>query len=221
MHMRCSACISFLLFMLLGAIKASPQEGDYVVPDYKGMMESFFSVTDSVIRKEAGSFTFTGSIAGLTNKASLRQFELYSLTDHTITLALDDMKIHISRGPFFSAVHQIERFGPQGYVYRINGRPFWGFDGSVPNQRIVNVHFFDGDQRMELPGKAIRDIFEPNFCTRRGLFRQPECSSKAFVSDDGKRIYVYMKNSRKPSLYEVTWIISEGRYIGRIVDYAY
>ncbi len=214
-------CLILFFVLMTHVFPAHTQVGDYVVPDYKGMVESFFSLNDSTIRAEVGSFTFTGSLVGLSGRASLRQFELYSLTDHTITLALDEMKVHISRGPFFASLHHIEVFGPQQYVYRIDGRYFWGFDGSLPRQRLVNVHVYDGYERLTLPVRAIRDIYEPNFCGRRSLFSRQECYSKAFLSEDGERLYIYMRNSRIPSLYEVTWIIRSGNYLGRVVDYAY
>ncbi len=197
------------------------QTGDYVVPDYKGAAESFFSLSDSTLRAEVGSFTFTGSIIGLSGKVPLRQFELQSITHHTITLGLDELRVHVSRAPFFAEAHRIDYFGPQNYVYRIDGRFFWGFDGSLPRHRLVNVHLFKGDQRLSLPNRAFRDIFEPNFCSRRGLFSRHECYTKAFLSEDGRRIYIHMQNSRVPSLYEVTWIIVDGQYVGRVVDYAY
>ncbi len=197
------------------------QVGDYVVPDYKGAAESFFSLSDSTFRAEVGSFTFTGSIIGLDGKTPLRQAELQSITSHTITLGLDQVKVHISRAPFFAEMHRIEYFGPQNYVYRIDGRFFWGFDGSLPRHRLINVHVYYGDKRLALPARAFRDLFEPNFCGRRGLFSRYECQTRAFLSEDGRRLYIHMQNSRKPSLYEVTWIIRDGEYVGRVVDYAY
>ncbi len=206
--------------MFLG-LQVNAQADEYVVPDYKGMMESFFSLNDSTIRAEIGSFSFTGSILGISGKASLRQFELYSLTNHTITLGLDDKKVHISKMPFLSSGHHFGVYGPQNHLYKIDGRYFWGFDGSKPTQRLHYIHVYIEDQRIDLPARAFRDIYEPNFCTRESLFKRRECHTKAFISDDGERLYIYMKNSRIPSLYEVTWIIREGKYLGRVVDYAY
>jgi len=214
-------CLILVFVLLARVFPGQTQVGEYVVPDYKGMAESFFSLNDSILRAEVGSFTFTGSLVGLSGRASLREFELYSQTSHTITLALDQKKVHISRGPFFASLHHIEYFGPQQYVYRIDGRYFWGFDGKMPGQRLVNVHVFDGHERLELPARAIRDIYEPNFCGRRSIFGRQECYSKAFLSEDGERLYIYMRNSRIPSLYEVTWIIRKGKFLGRVVDYAY
>ncbi|TVR42828.1 MAG: hypothetical protein EA394_02645 [Bacteroidia bacterium] len=201
--------------------EAKSQEGHYVVPDYKGSAESFFSLKDTIIRQEVGSFTFIGSLLGLTGKASLREFELYGFSHQTLTLVLGEKSVFISRAPFHPSLHRISYFGPHNYVYLIDGRYFWGFDGRLPSQRLLSVHVSDGVERMSLPHRAIRDIFEPNFCKRRLLFGRIECQARAFLSEDGKRIYIYMVNSRVPSLYEVTWIIRKGEYLGRVVDYAY
>lgn len=210
-----------MVVMTLGLSEVYSQTDVVVVPDSKGLYESFFSLKDSVMRAEIGSFSFIGSIIGLSNKASLREFEVQSQTYYSITLILDDLKIHIVRGPFNQALHRLSYYGPYGYVYKIDGRFFWGFDGRVPVQKLYAVDAYFGQKRLELPRAAFRDIYEPNFCTPRRLFRAEQCYTRAFLSEDGKRIYIYMLNSKIPSLYEVTWIISKNRYIGRVVDYAY
>ena len=211
--------ILVLLLCLLSAVFS--QRGVVVVPDSKGMYESYFSLRDSVMRQEIGSFSFTGSILGLTGKASLREFEVLSQTQYTITLMLDDIKVHIARGPFNHTAHRLSYYGPYGYVYRIDGRSFWGYDGSIPERQIYAVQVFFGNELVELPRRAYRDIFEPNFCFRPRAFRPQECYTRAFLSEDGERLYIYMLNSRVPSLYEVCWIIDAEEYLGRVVDYAY
>ncbi len=211
--------ILVLLFCLLSVVFS--QRGVVVVPDSKGMYESYFSLRDSVMHREIGSFSFTGSILGLTGKASLREFEVLSQTQYTITLMLDDIKVHIARGPFNHTAHRLSYYGPYGYVYRIDGRSFWGYDGSIPERQIYAVQVFFGNELVELPRRAYRDIFEPNFCFRPRAFRPQECYTRAFLSEDGERLYIYMLNSRVPSLYEVCWIIDAEEYLGRVVDYAY
>ncbi len=218
--MRFFASIIWIGFISLG-LQANAQEGEYVVPDYKGMMESYFSLKDSTIRAEIGSFSFTGSMLGISGKAPLRQFELHSQTKYTITLAHDDKKVHVSKMPFYSSGHRFGFYGPQNHLYKIDGRYFCGFDGRMPTRRLVYIRVYIGEQQIDLPVRAFRDIYEPNFCSRQGLFGRWECNTKAFLSEDGERLYIYMKNSRIPSLYEVTWIIENGKYLGRVVDYAY
>lgn len=192
-----------------------------VVPDSKGFYESFFSLRDSTMRAEIGSFSFTGSLVGLAGMSDLKEFDVMSQTEYTITLVLDELMVHITRGPFISSGHRLSYYGPYGYVYKIDGSSFWGFDGSVPQRRLYSVNVYFDEHTLSLPKSAHRDIYEPNFCTRARLFRQAECHTRAFRSADGERIYIYMLNSRMPSLYEVCWIIIDGKYAGRIVDYAY
>lgn len=213
--------ILIIILMLWTVCSAPAQSGVIVVPDSKGMYESFFALRDSVMRSEIGSFSFTGSILGLTDKAALREFDVLAQTDNTITLFLDHIKVHIARGSFIRTGRRFNYYGPYGYIYKIDGRNFWGFDGSVPERQIYSIEVFYGQQRIQLPHASYRDIFEPNFCFRSRLFKPVECHAKAFLSEDGERIYIYMKNSRIPSLYEVCWIITNGKYTGRVVDYAY
>lgn len=211
-----------LLIVLVSSLPQVYSQTDVVVvPDSKGLYESFFSLKDSAMRAEIGSFSFIGSIVGLSSRVTLREFEVQSQTNYSITLILDELKVHIVRGPFNRALHRLSYYGPFGYVYKIDGRFFWGFDGRVPVQKLYAVDVYFGQERLELPRAAFRDIYEPNFCIPRRLFRPEQCHTRAFLSEDGKRIYIYMLNSKIPSLYEVTWIISKNRYIGRVVDYAY
>lgn len=213
--------ILIFLLSLLRVCLLPAQSGVIVVPDSKGMYESFFALRDSVMRREIGSFTFTGSIIGLSDKAAIREFAVMSQTNHSITLFLDDIKVHITTGPFMRAGRRLNYHGPYGYVHRIDGRNFWGYDGSVPDRQIYSVKVFYGQQQVQLPSAAYRDIFEPNLCTRPRLFAPVRCYPRAFLSEDGRRVYIYMLNSRVPSLYEVCWIVSDEKYIGRVVDYAY
>ncbi len=213
--------ISMLVILLNVHRPLTPQQNVVVVPDSKGFYESFFSLSDSTIRAEIGSFSFTGSLVGLAGMSDLKEFDVMSQTEYTITLVLDELKVHIARGPFITSGHRLSHYGPYGYVYKIDGSSFWGFDGSVPQRRLYSVNIYFDEHTLSLPNSAYRDIYEPNFCSRPRLFRPEVCHTKAFRSADEKRIYVYMLNSRIPSLYEVCWIIIDGKYAGRIVDYAY
>ncbi len=212
-----------LLFLLtsFAILSLFAQSGVIVVPDSKGMYESFFALRDSTMRHEIGSFTFTGSLIGLSDKTEIREFEVMSQTDHSITLFLDDIKVHITAGSFFRTGRHFSYYGPYGYVYKIDGRSFWGYDGSVPERQIYSIEIFYGQDRVQIPFAAYRDIYEPNFCFRYRLIGKVKCHTRAFLSEDEKRIYVYMLNSRIPSLYEVCWIVTEGSYTGRVVDYAF
>lgn len=213
--------ISSLVVMLHVCNPLYSQQDVVVVPDSKGFYESFFSLSDSLIRAETGSFTFAGSLVGLAGKSELIEYDVLSQTAYTITLGSDDVKVHIARAPFIRSAHRLSYYGPYGYVHMIDGRNFWGYDGSIPSMRMYFVNVFFGDQRVVVPQSALNDIYEPNFCFRRRMFRPVECFTRVFSSTDGKRLYVYMLNSRIPSLYEVCWIFIDGRYAGRIVDYAY
>lgn len=214
--------IIYVLIITLYANRPLYAQRDVVVvPDSKGFYESFFSLSDSLIRAEIGSFSFAGSLVGLAGKSLLIEFNVLSQTEYTVTLGSDDTKVHIARAPFIRSAHRLSYYGPYGYVYKIDGKNFWGFDGRVPDMRLYSVNVFFGDQSLGVPRSAVNDIYEPNFCFRRRMFGPVECFTRVFRSMDGRRLYVYMLNSRIPSLYEVCWIIIDGQYAGRIVDYAY
>ncbi len=205
----------------IGLVGFTQDKGYFVVPDFKGEVESFFSVKDSVLRSEIGSFTFTGSLLGMTGRAPLFEFGLLAQSNNNLTLYHEEIKVHFGASSFDPFYHRLEYHGSGGYLYKINGRSFWGIDGRIPEMKLEILRVFFGNQIFEIPRSAYQDIYEPNFCRRSRFFGPVECASRAFLSVDRKRLYIYMRNGRIPSLYEVTWIISEGRYVGRVVDYAY
>lgn len=195
----------------------------FVVPDPKAEYESFFQLTDSVLVREIGSFSFAGSIIGLKGQADLEQFEVLEL-DGTQVEFIDpqgELRVQIQTRRFDPAAHRLEYFGRTGFLLRINGRPFWGIDGRTPTRAVGSVRIFRGLEFQGIPAYAISDIFEPNLCRQSLIRGRISCNSMAFRSADGRRIYIHMFNGRIPSLYEVTWIIRDGRYAGRVVGYAY
>jgi hypothetical protein len=196
----------------------------YVVHDPKAEYESFFLLTDSVLRREIGSFSFAGSLLGYQGGAELEQFEVLELDAQRVEFVDPnggELRVVIQTGRFDPGKHRLEYFGRTGFLIRIDGRPFWGIDGRIPTRTLESVRLISGLALKSLPDHAIRDVFEPNLCRRSLVRGRLSCQAMVFRSEDGRRLYIHMFNGRIPSLYEVTWIIRDGRYSGRVAGYAY
>lgn len=228
-RMRCMPAVflfAVICFVAPNGVSAQFTQRDrpyYVVHDPKAEYESFFLLTDSVLRREIGSFSFAGSLLGYKGGAELEQFEVLELDAQRVEFVdpQGELRVVIQTGRFDPAAHRLEYFGRTGFLVRIDGRPFWGIDGRMPARTLESVRVVSGLTFKSLPDQAIRDIFEPNLCRRSLIRGRLSCQAMVFRSEDGRRLYIHMFNGRIPSLYEVTWIIRDGRYSGRVAGYAY
>ena len=88
--------------------------------------------------------------------------------------------------------------------------------------RVAEVRYLHYKYQIILPDSAIAGIINPRFCInpkanyKIGKATRTDC--RVFQSPDKKRVYIYMLNGAGPEQYEVTWIINENKYYGRIID---
>lgn len=220
--MKSFVAILLIVMSFLVQKVISQPDNTLVVPDTKGTYESFFYLADSVIASEIASFNVAGPIYGRKPTDSLTVLALNSYkTDVVEFTDQENINVLIRTGYFNPAAHRLEYFMQSGFLYRIDGRFFWGIDGKVPLKRILNIQADINGSKITIPQVAYIDIFEPNLCARQSLFGRIHCGVAVYASNDGERVYIYMRNGKIPCLYEVTWIFSNGRYMGRVVDYAY
>lgn len=216
----------FLLFFLLLPDKVSGQDPDdfFVIADYKGLAESYFRLRDSVLKAEVGSFSFIGYLLEVPPDEGLEEFQMIDYDSDSIVLQHKNKQVIVTTSRFRTFEHDLGYISGGSYLYLIDGKRYWGVNGRVPHKKISQVEVKINDKTIELPCEAFADLFDPNLCRRNLLFfirERIECRTRAFVSHDGNRIFIHMTNARIPHLYEVTWIIRNGKYAGRIVDYAY
>jgi hypothetical protein len=72
-----------------------------------------------------------------------------------------------------------------------------------------------------LPDSAFSDIYAPRiYNTYSKKKTKSDPSSKVLISNDRRRAYIYMINGEGADRYEVTWIIKDQKYFGRVIDAA-
>ncbi len=213
------------VFLLFPARITGQETDDYfVLADYKGLAESYFRLRDSILKAEVGSFSFIGYLLRVEPDDGLNEFQMTDYGPDSIVLQHKNKQVIVTSTRFRTFEHDLGYVSDGTYLYLIDGKRYWGYNGRVPHRKISRVEVKIDNKTIELPSEAFADLFDPNLCRRNLLFfirERIECRTKAFVSNDGSRIYIHMTNARIPHLYEVTWIIRNGKYDGRIVDYAY
>ena len=214
---------------LLGTILILQQvclgQTDVTISETKRGKESFTKLTEGVIKKEVASFTTAGSFQEKTNDGSKTKMNLIPLlncTDSSVTFLEGGVIVDIYSSKFDTIGHDLSFDPQQPFLVLIDNQPFWGTDGGVPKERIRSVIFIHEKYKLTLPDSAIAGLYEPNFCYNDKKTGKPVKSlCSVFRSDDKKRVYIYMLNSDGAGAYEVTWVIQDGKYYTRIVDYGF
>jgi hypothetical protein len=87
---------------------------------------------------------------------------------------------------------------------------------SISLKEVFFTHYKYG---FPLPDSVIGDIYSPVFCTEYTKKSNPIASCcKVYQSEDERRIYIYMLNSKGENGYEVTWVIRDDLYYTRVID---
>ena len=161
--------------------------------------ESLLNLPDTIIGNEIASFSIKGSSiikADNFNKSDLVEIPLKGCTDSSA---------YFEKGNFYASEIIVG-------IYSEN---------KFSKHRIEKVKFIHVKYGLTLPDSAISGLYDPIFCLNNSENKKELLSNcKVFRSSDKKRVYIYMLNGNGTSRYEVTWIIQDSKYYGRIVDYA-
>lgn len=192
--------------------------------------ESLLLVRDSLVRSDLACFTVKGRVLRSPDTAA-------AVPPEKIPLAYGDEKlayfqhpkriglyVHLYFKNFDSAVHRFSR-DSSGLVL-IDGRRAWGADGRMPQRQVDSIFFVLHSHWLRpVPREAYAGLFEPALCRcpapRRWWNKREGCMTpyySMYWSADRKRLYVYMRGGRGKDAYEVTWVMTDGRYCCRVVD---
>jgi len=194
---RSLATFGLILFLLLGCSKICFSQNNIETH----LSESFENLTDTLIKKEIALFNFKGSSFlssdSSVKKPSLREIPLRNCNGNTISL---------NKGNTFITL----RFSPD-----LDNR-YAGTNKLDSIFLVTHSHYW-----VKIPKSAYRGLQHPLACNSdvRGK-RQRFVSAfyKAFESVDRRQIYIYMIGGLDRARYEVTWIIQNDEYYGRIID---
>lgn len=209
-----------LLAGLLMSIVSTAQDPEF--PDTRNKRESFTRVQDKVIRGDLASFSMAG-LDESAGKLPLRSLKLTGVSPDSIAFEGNGMTVKIKSGIFDASKYKLGYYTNQDngkkYLVKINSRPFYGDYGKVPNTTIESIAVLLGKDSVIIPREAYADLYNPIFSyNENGVEKY---INNVYISADGRTYYIYMLKRELGGSYEVTWVVQNGQYIRRVVDFGF
>jgi hypothetical protein len=188
--------------------------------------ESFWKLNDSLIKNEIVYFNLKGASTkkkDTLNKILLNEIPINTCTDSLVHFYKGNIFVHIFNSKFDSTQHHLTYTDNlKNLLLLIDNKSFSGTNGSIPQRKVDSIilimhsHFL-----VKFPDSAYSGIYEPHLCDFSGDKKVKYTSShyKVFQSPDKRRLYIYMLNGEGAGKYEVTWVIQDGKYYTRVLDY--
>lgn len=181
--------------------------------------ESYTTIRSATIKKEVISFIdWVWEYEGTGRKPTMLHLKGQSDCDTYAHFKGHGVDVRIESAPFDSTKHTLT-YDQSGYpsLCEIDGKPFRGTDGGMPREAIKRVVITIDSARVQFPGTAWNDLYEPFYCgtsTIEGLYWTCHVARSA----DRKRVYIHMGNSDGAGSYMVIWIFINGRYVRRVIE---
>lgn len=208
---------TFLLTTILAISLIALGQDDY--PDYRSKREMFTRIMEKDIRADVASFAM-GGLDESVGTTPLRTIPIAGYTDNSITFEGDDLKVTITSAPFNAAKHKLNFYDEEKkYLLKIDNKPYFGDYGKVPTSYVSSVTLITGRDTVRVPEAAVTDLCNPVLTFKeKGVVKS---QSKVYLSNDGKKIYVYMLKPESGGSYEATWVFQNKQYFKRVVDFGF
>jgi hypothetical protein len=210
--------MKFFSLLLLTFFSHTTFAQDDEIPTYHNKWESFTKLREQDIRADLAAFTL-GGIDESVGKQPLPALPVTNYSDNSIEFSQDNIDIKITAEKFPQSKHKVQ-YDDQ-YVIRIDNKPFYGVDGQMPQKAIASISVMIGNDSVKIPATAFSDLYEPRFCGTDISSGKITCNTRVYLSNDKRRIYIYMLNSSGRGGYEVTWVIEDKKYLKRVIDYGF
>jgi hypothetical protein len=191
---------------------------DENIPTYHNKRESLSKMTEQDIRADLATFTLAGVDESVGKQSTLAPAPVTDYSNNFVQFSKDNLQIKIISGKFDQSKHKIQYYDK--YVARIDNKAFYGIDGVMPKKTIESVFVIAGRDTINIPSTAFSDLYEPVFCGPNNG-GQIKCNCAVYISNDKRRIYIYMLNSSGKGGYEVTWVLQDKQYLRRVIDYGF
>jgi hypothetical protein len=202
----------FISLSLLLSIVCKAQD----FTDIRRKTESFSKLQPREVRADVATFALAG-ISESVNTVQLPKIPYTSFSKDSMLISGEGIKAIVKISPFDAAKHKLSY--DEKYLVRIDKRPYYGDYGNVPKTSISDVIVILGNDTVAIPPAAYSDLHNLNFTyLDKGVQRTTDA---IYRSKDGRRIYVYLFSKDNTGSYEVTWIIQDGKYLRRVLDYGF
>jgi hypothetical protein len=205
-----------LLILVIAFCSVYTFAQDESLPDIRNKRENFNKYPKGEIRDDLAAFTL-GGVDERIGKTPLEKLPATDYTSNSITWEGQDIKVIITQNRFEPSKHKLQYYYDKKYLVKIDTKPFYGDYGAVPNNGIASIVVTIGKDTIPIPDFAYSDLFHPEFIyhDESGTVRT---RNGVYLSKDKKKIYIYMLNREMVGHYEVTWIIQDKKYVGRVID---
>jgi hypothetical protein len=210
--MRLIICVLLLTFC--GRCFAQDED----IPTYHNKWESFSKLREQDLRSDLATFTLGGLDESM-GKQPIANIPVSNYGDNYIEFLQDNIHVKITSAKFDQTKHKFQYYDQ--YVVRIDNKPFYGVDGQMPGKKIESIAVAIGNDSVQIPSTAFADLYEPRFCGPDAGTGKIVCNTRLYVSNDKRKIYIYMLNSSGKGGYEVTWVIEDKKYLRRVIDYGF
>jgi len=188
------------------------------IPDYRPKRDRFVTVQDKDVRNDLATFTMAGideSVAKLPlNKVPLvelqKDYAIYKNADVTVT---------VKTGIFDPSVHKLLYYDEK-WLVKIDNKGYFGNYGKIPRTIMKSVVVQIGKDSVSVPHDALFDLYNPSFMYKDAGGTQRSLNG-VYLSNDKRRVYIYMLSMDDRGSYEVTWVIQDKQYLRRVVDWGF
>lgn len=207
---------SFLCLCLLALQMGGAMAQDESLPDLRNKRERFTKYPKGEIRDDLATF----AIGGIDERLGKKPLERLPATDYnmrSITFEGNNIKVVITSAPFDASKHKLSYYYDKKYLVKIDGKPYYGDYGTIPSTAIASVTVIvNNKDTVAIPPTAFADLYHPDFTYSDG--GTIKTHNAVYLSADKRKMYIYMVNSESIGKYEVTWILQDNKYVGRVID---
>lgn len=184
--------------------------------DTRKKTETFARFHYGTLRADVATFALAG-LSESVGTVPLQKIPYTSLDNNSIAFEGEGIKAKVTIASFDPAKHKLQY--DEKYLIKIDRRPYYGNYGSLPKTDISNVSIIIGNDTVAIPPMAYSDLFNLHFTySDKGVQRTTDA---VYKSKDGHTIYLYLFSKDDTGSYEVTWIIQDGKYLRRVLDYGF
>ena len=207
-----TVCVVLLLSL---SYWGNAQNEDF--PDYRSKKDIFSRIVEKDVRSDIASYSM-GGIDESIGKLPLKTVPITALASNSISFANNNIQVTITGGVFDPSKHKLSYYENK-YLVRIDGKPYFGNYGKVPNTTIENITVVIDRDTVPIPPTAYSDLYNPIFTVMDGGVQKS--NNKVYLSADGSKVYIYMLKQEAGGSYEVTWVIKDKQYLRRVVDFGF
>lgn len=116
----------------------------------------------------------------------------------------DNIAISLTQGKFLKDKHTYSYYKDSNVIEKVDGEGAWGTGAAVPATQYTNITVTFGEQKVELPQVALKNLFNPNLD-----------STRIYYNSTTDTLYITAVNDDGASGYCVAFVIQGKKYKGR------